>query len=112
MNCETINLKRGSKGEQVKEAQTLLKKLQHYNGKIDGDYGELTITAVKTFQKTQKTLAVDGIIGPVTCKKLNEATKPSSNYSYYRNGPNSILHNLHKHQTMRKTRRRLSWTIK
>lgn len=78
LNCNNINLKKGSKGEQVKEAQNLLKQLQHYNGKLDGDYGDLTVQAVKTFQKTQKTLAVDGIIGPVTCKKLNEeATKPT-----------------------------------
>lgn len=86
LNCTNINLKKGSKGDTVKELQTLLQKLSLYNGKIDGDYGDLTVNAVKAFQKSQKTLAVDGVIGPVTCKKLNEATKPSSNYSYYKNG--------------------------
>lgn len=86
LNCNNINLKKGSKGEQVKEAQNLLKQLSHYNGKIDGDYGDLTVNAVKQFQKKQGTLAVDGVIGPVTCKKLNTAVTPTSNYSYYKNG--------------------------
>lgn len=86
LNCTNINLKKGSKGDTVKEAQNLLKTLKHYNGKIDGDYGDLTVTAVKQFQKTQKTLAQDGIIGPVTCKKLNEATQPTpSSYTVFTN---------------------------
>ena len=71
LNCTNINLKRGSKGEQVKEAQTILKQLGYYNGKIDGDYADLTVEAVKKYQRSKGTLAVDGIIGPVTCKKLN-----------------------------------------
>ena len=77
LNCNNINLKKGSTGEQVKEAQTLLKQLSYYNVKLDGDYGDLTVTAVKAFQKKQGTLAVDGVIGPVTCKKLNEAVTPT-----------------------------------
>ena len=85
LNCNNINLKKGAKGEQVKEAQTLLHSLNHYNGKIDGDYGDLTVNAVKAFQKSQKTLATDGVIGPVTCKKLNTAVTPTQD-SYYKNG--------------------------
>lgn len=75
LQCEKINLKKGSKGELVREAQTLLTKLSHYTGRIDGDYGDLTVEAVKKYQKSKKTLAVDGIIGPVTCKQLQQDTK-------------------------------------
>jgi peptidoglycan hydrolase-like protein with peptidoglycan-binding domain len=70
MNCENINLKRGSKGDTVKEVQKILKTRGYYTGKIDGDYGPLTETAVKKYQKTTKGLLIDGIVGPVTCKHL------------------------------------------
>ena len=74
LECEKTNLKRGSKGEQVRELQTILKNKGYYNGRIDGDYGELTVEAVKKFQKTQKGLLIDGVFGPVTCKKLNNSS--------------------------------------
>ena len=78
MECDKINLKRGSKGEEVKQAQEILKRLGYYNGIIDGDYGDLTIEAVKQFQKNTKGLAVDGILGPVTCKHLNKEDKETT----------------------------------
>ena len=78
MECDKINLKRGSKGDQVKQAQEILKKLGYYNGILDGDYGDLTIEAVKQFQKNTKGLAVDGILGPVTCKHLNKEDKETT----------------------------------
>jgi peptidoglycan hydrolase-like protein with peptidoglycan-binding domain len=71
MNCENINLKRGSKGDTVKELQTILKEKKLYNGKIDGDYGPLTETAVKKLQKQQGNTP-DGWFGPKTCKKLQQ----------------------------------------
>lgn len=69
MNCENINLKRGSKGADVRELQGILKNKQLYTGAIDGDFGIYTENAVKQFQKKNK-LLIDGIYGPVTCKKL------------------------------------------
>lgn len=83
MNCESINLHRGSKGETVKSLQTLLTNKGKYTGRIDGDYGVYTENAVKAYQREQG-LAVDGVFGPVTCRKLNGSTpsptpKPSSN---------------------------------
>lgn len=78
INCDKINLKKGSKGDQVKQAQEILKRLGYYNGILDGDYGDLTIEAVKQFQKNTKGLAVDGIIGPVTCKHLNKEDKETT----------------------------------
>lgn len=80
-----MNLKRGSKGGDVKTLQTLLKNKGKYTGKIDGDYGVYTENAVKAYQREQG-LKVDGIYGPVTCRKLNGTTpsptpKPSSGNS-------------------------------
>lgn len=40
---------------------------------VDGDYGRLTIAAVRRFQLNNG-LAVDGIVGPVTTKALKTAT--------------------------------------
>ena len=83
MDCNNMNLKRGSKGGDVKTLQTLLTQKKKYTGRIDGDYGAYTENAVKAYQREQG-LKVDGIYGPVTCRKLNGTTpsptpKPSSN---------------------------------
>ena len=83
LNCNNTNLKRGSKGETVKEVQNLLKKLSYYNGRVDGDYGTLTETAVKNYQK-KNNLLQDGIVGPITCKKLQAGTTPSE-YTIFTN---------------------------
>lgn len=52
----------------VKYLQEILKKLGYYSGTIDGWYGQLTVDAVKKFQKNykKKNLLVDGWCGPVT----------------------------------------------
>lgn len=70
MDCTNINLKKGSTGTKVNNLQTALKELGFYTGKIDGDFGSLTETSVKSFQK-KFNLLIDGIVGPVTCKKIN-----------------------------------------
>ena len=85
MDCNNMNLKRGSKGTMVKELQSLLTQKKKYTGRIDGDYGAYTENAVKAYQREQG-LKVDGIYGPVTCRKLNGTTpsptpKPSSGNS-------------------------------
>lgn len=77
MDCTNINLSKGSKGEKVKELQTLLKNKGYYTEKIDGEFGEYTLTALKKYQKANG-LAVDGIFGPVTCKKLNTSNNGSN----------------------------------
>jgi hypothetical protein len=74
VDCKKINLKKGNKGSTVKEVQTILQQLGYYKGKLDGDFGSMTDTAVKNYQKHNK-LVVDGIVGPITCKKLNSTTK-------------------------------------
>jgi hypothetical protein len=77
MDCANANYKKGSKGDGVKSIQTLLQQKGYYNGRIDGDYGDLTVEAVKKYQKANGLLQ-DGIVGPVTCKKLQGATVNTS----------------------------------
>lgn len=74
MDCNTANLKRGSAGTDVKQAQTLLTNYGYYTGRIDGEYGTYTEAAVKAYQK-KRGLLQDGIIGPVTCRALTGQNK-------------------------------------
>lgn len=85
MDCNNVNLKQGSIGSTVLDAQTLLKNKGYYNGKIDGDYGNLTVEAVKKYQKANGLLP-DGIFGPVTCRKINTTPTTTTTDSYYKNG--------------------------
>ena len=64
------SLKKGSKGNKVKELQTKLNKVGN-NLVVDGSFGSATEKAVKAFQKKYG-LTVDGIAGPNTIKKLDE----------------------------------------
>jgi peptidoglycan hydrolase-like protein with peptidoglycan-binding domain len=70
-------LKKGSKGNSVKELQTTLSKLGYTVGTIDGIFGTGTETAVKTFQKANN-LTPDGVVGSNTLnalKKVSQAPK-------------------------------------
>ena len=60
-------LKRGSKGEYVRQLQKLLQDRGYDLGKcgIDGDFGRATEAAVKEFQKDSH-ITADGIVGPNT----------------------------------------------
>ena len=83
IDCPKINLKKGSKGNNVKTLQTMLNKLGYYTRQIDGDFGDFTKQAVEDYQRAAGGLAIDGIFGPVTCKKLTakyaEVTKKAAN---------------------------------
>jgi len=79
-------LKKGDKGSAVRKLQqdlmTLGYSLAPYGA--DGSFGKITEEAVKKFQKDNK-LAVDGIVGPATQKKIEEllkakSSKPASDY--------------------------------
>jgi len=67
----TKDLKKGSRGTGVKWIQWYLDKYGYDLGKygIDGDFGTLTLKAVKAFQKANK-LTVDGIVGKLTRAKF------------------------------------------
>lgn len=63
-------LKTGTCGQQVADAQKLLKNLNYYSYNIDGLFGNRTNQAVFNFQK-QNNLRVTGIIDEATWKKLH-----------------------------------------
>ena len=60
---------KGSTGTNVVKLQQALEVLGYYKGDIDGDYGNVTVDAVKRFQK-KNGLYVDGVAGPITIKKM------------------------------------------
>lgn len=62
----------GSKGEEVRQLQTLLKQLNYFtHPTITGYFGAVTRQAVKNFQKEHNIVSV-GYVGPATRKALNE----------------------------------------
>lgn len=65
-------LKRGSSGAAVMDLQRRLNAILESDVKVDGDFGQKTEAAVKTFQ-TLRHLTVDGEVGDETWKALNEA---------------------------------------
>ena len=60
-----ITSRYGSRGNEVTQIQTKLKRWGYYNGAIDGIYGSKTVAAVKSFQR-KNGLTVDGIAGKNT----------------------------------------------
>ena len=72
--------KYGSRGDEVRQIQTKLKRWGYYKGNIDGIYGSQTLEAVKYFQR-KNGLKVDGIAGPATLKAMGIMTSTSSSSS-------------------------------
>ena len=77
--------KYGSRGNEVTQIQTKLKRWGYYNGSVDGIYGSKTVEAVKYFQR-KNGLTVDGIAGPATLKAMgiynsNSSTSNAGNSS-------------------------------
>ena len=77
-DCSKINLKEGSKGEDVKKLQNILKSRGYYTRQVDGDYGKYTKEAVKKLQRAQGN-SEDGEFGPKTCNKLQGTTDATGN---------------------------------
>jgi peptidoglycan hydrolase-like protein with peptidoglycan-binding domain len=65
-------LRRGSSGEAVRIAQSVLQVNGYYPYTIDGIFGSLTEVAVRSFQ-TDSGLYADGIVGPRTWHALSKA---------------------------------------
>ena len=65
-------LKKGSKGEDVKELQRALKTLGYNVGVTDGIFGTATDIQVEKFQESVE-LHPDGVVGKSTLKQINEA---------------------------------------
>ncbi|MEI3394611.1 MAG: spore cortex-lytic enzyme [Clostridia bacterium] len=78
-SVETLS-KYGSRGSEVTQIQTKLKRWGYYSGSIDGIYGNQTVNAVKYFQR-KNGLTVDGIAGPATLKAMGITSSSSSSSS-------------------------------
>lgn len=61
--------KYGSRGDEVRQIQTKLKRWGYYSGNVDGIYGSQTLSAVRWFQ-SKNGLSVDGIAGPKTLEAM------------------------------------------
>ncbi len=75
--------KYGSRGDEVRQIQTKLKRWGYYSGNVDGIYGSGTLAAVKKFQQ-KNGLKVDGIAGKQTLEAMgifNSSSNSSSNSS-------------------------------
>ena len=70
----------GSRGSEVTQIQTKLKRWGYYNGSIDGIYGSQTLAAVKYFQR-KNGLTVDGIAGTKTLAAMGIASSSNSSSS-------------------------------
>jgi len=80
-NNEVLALsKYGSRGSEVTQIQTKLKRWGYYFGNIDGIYGSQTLEAVKYFQR-KNGLKVDGIAGTQTLQAMGIFSSSSSSSS-------------------------------
>lgn len=82
--------KYGSRGSEVTQIQTKLKRWGYYQGNVDGIYGSQTLAAVKYFQR-KNGLSVDGIAGPATLKAMGIYSSSSGGSSSSSNSNNLNL---------------------
>ncbi len=80
--------KYGSRGNEVTQIQTKLKRWGYYNGSIDGIYGSKTQAAVRYFQ-SKNGLTVDGIAGTKTLAAMG-ITSSSNNSGSSSNNSNDL----------------------
>lgn len=90
-NNEVLALsKYGSRGSEVTQIQTKLKRWGYYNGSVDGIYGSQTLAAVKYFQR-KNGLIVDGIAGTKTLQAMGIFNSSNSSSSSATNSSNLNL---------------------
>lgn len=82
--------KYGSRGNEVKQIQTKLKRWGYYKGSVDGIYGSRTLSAVKSFQK-KNGLTVDGIAGTKTLNAMGIYSSSSNSNTSSSNSTNLNL---------------------
>ena len=82
--------KYGSRGSEVTQIQTKLKRWGYYNGNIDGIYGSETLAAVKYFQR-KNGLTVDGIAGKKTLEAMGIFNSSGNSSSSSTNSSNLNL---------------------
>lgn len=92
-------LKKGLRGEDIKQLQNTLHMLGYDIGKsgADGIAGNMTDLAIRAFQRDNK-LVVDGLVGKASISKLNELlsngnTKPpiQEKYKHYKSGVTDVV---------------------
>ena len=83
----------GSRGSEVSQIQTKLKRWGYYSGSVDGIYGSQTLSAVKYFQRTNG-LTADGIAGTQTLKAMGITSSSSSSSSSTTNSNLNLLSRL------------------
>lgn len=88
-SVETLS-KYGSRGEEVRQIQTKLKRWGYYKGNVDGIYGSQTLESVRYFQR-KNGLSVDGIAGPATLKAMGIYSSGSSSSGSSSNSSNVNL---------------------
>lgn len=66
-------IRKGSRGDAVKKAQTNLKARGYDPGAVDGLFGAKTHSAVRRYQ-SDRGLTVDGVVGPRTWARLDPPT--------------------------------------
>lgn len=115
LSCSTL-LKRGSKGEQVKQLQRELNEVQNCNLDVDGSFGILTKNCVLKFQKANA-LKQDALVGPQTCQRLNEKYTQYDGFDYIEptpsyNGITSVLSRGSKSSEVKTLQQLLNTTTK
>lgn len=85
--------KYGSRGEEVRQIQTKLKRWGYYSGNVDGIYGSQTLAAVKWFQ-SKNGLNVDGIAGSKTLAAMGITGTSNSTSSSTSNSDLNLLARL------------------
>ena len=89
-NSVSVLSRLGSTGTEVRNIQTVLKRIGLYYGAIDGIYGTQTKNAVTAFQKNCG-ITVDGIAGPVTLLYLGLGGSSSANNTGYTDADVQLL---------------------
>lgn len=85
--------KYGSRGNEVIQIQTKLKRWGYYNGNVDGIYGSQTVEAVKYFQR-KNGLTVDGIAGKNTLSAMGIYSNSTSSSSTSNSSNTNLLARL------------------
>ena len=81
--------KYGSRGNEVTQIQTKLKRWGYYSGNVDGIYGTQTVNAVKYFQR-KNGLTADGIAGPATLNAMGIYSSSSTSTSSSSSNSNDV----------------------
>lgn len=80
----------GSRSEEVRKIQTVLKEQGYYEGNVDGIFGTATKRAVANFQR-DRGLTVDGIAGAKTLKALGISGVNTNSFGGYSSADYDLL---------------------